>query len=90
MIEPWENMISRAVALGVMPFGEDHTIRFSVYHEPDCSSQYSAYTPGNSGEWVKSKCYCTCRPMIMWREVCEPVEEIHILIDKSSSTNGAI
>jgi hypothetical protein len=26
----------------------------------------------------------------MWREVCEPLDQFHIIIDKSNSTNGLI
>jgi hypothetical protein len=92
MSPPWVNIVKRAVALGVIPYGEGYTVRFTIFHSADCLSndvielQELGLIPHDFDESQ----VCNCKPCIMWREVCDPVDHFNIIIDKSSSTNGLI
>lgn len=92
MNSPWVNIVKRAVALGVIPYGEGHTVRFTIFHHEDCLSNdgESLIDQGIIPHDFPCDQLCNCTPYIMWREVCDPIDHFNIIIDKSSSKGGLI
>ena len=92
MNPPWVNIVKRAVALGTIPYGDGHTVRFTIFHHEDCLAGIimELQERGELPEDFSADQACNCKPCIMWREVCEPLDQFHIIIDKSNSTNGLI
>lgn len=92
MTPPWVNIVKRAVALGVIPYGEGYTVRFTIFHAGDCMScdALSLKEQGIIPEDFPEDQLCDCTPAVMWREVCDPVDHFNIIIDKSSSKGGLI
>lgn len=65
-------MIDRAVALNVITCKAGETVRFDVFHQDSCLATFS-----------HERDLCNCRPVIFWREVCDPVGQMNILVDKA-------
>jgi hypothetical protein len=88
----WVNIVNRAVALGVIPYGEGYTVRFTVFHEADCLSNdvNDLIEQGLAPAGYPADQCCNCTPVIMWREACDPIDEFNIIIDKSGSKDGLI
>ncbi len=92
MNPPWVNIVKRAVALGVIPYGDGHTVRFTIFHTADCLSNdvVELQKAGHLDPEFEADKICNCKPWIMWREVCDPIDHFNIIIDKSNSKGGLI
>jgi hypothetical protein len=92
MTQPWKAIVNRAVALGVIPCGEEHTVRFTVFHQAKCMTHDAAalQAAGDIDCDFDVSVVCDCKPWIVWREVCDPIEQFNIIIDKSNSKCGLI
>lgn len=88
----WVNIVNRAVALGVIPYGDGHTVRFTVFHHEDCMANeiLRLQQEGVIDCNFSPDRACNCTPAIMWREVCDPFDQFNIIIDKSNSKGGLI
>jgi len=88
-------MITRAIALGVLPDSPEDRVSIRVVHQDHCQANVvlELYGPGPypslSGYDLPGD-FCDCRPTILWYSQSTPLGHMNFLVDKSSSTRGEI